>query len=103
MLQAKHCHRGLQPKTRLFGLELLDALLLFPALFVCVVLLKQLVLGCVLVVVLGATIRAVKWGRLPSYSQALLVFVLTDEHNAALGYDRAPLYPQQARRAELGE
>ena len=93
MLRAKPCHAGLHPKSKVFGLEPLDILLLFPALFVCVVLLGQLVLGLVVTVLLGVAIRVVKWDRLPGYSLTVLRYLVFNQHHCALGYDRAPPYP----------
>lgn len=93
MLRAKSCHAGLQPRSRIFGLEPLDILLLFPALFVCAVLLGQLVLGLVVTVLLGVAIRVVKWDRLPGYSLTVLRYLAISQHNSALGTDHAPPYP----------
>ena len=76
MLRPKPCHVGLRPRARIFGLEPLDVLLLFPALFVCAVLLGQLLLGLVVTVLLGVAIRVVKWDRLPGYSLTVLRYLV---------------------------
>ena len=93
MLTHKACHPGLRARTRFLGLEPVDALMLFPGLFVCVVLLKQLVLGVVITLLTALVIRLLKWGRLPGYTVDLAVYLLLPRHLASLGRDTAPLYP----------
>jgi hypothetical protein len=94
MLEPKACHQGLEPKSNFFGLEALDVLLLVPPLYVCAVLLHQILLGIGVALVLAMALRVMKWGRLPGYSLALFLYLVLPEHNAALGYDRAPPYPR---------
>jgi len=94
MLHPKVCHQGLKPSTKFFGLELLDALLLFPVLYVCGVLLHQFFLGLVATLVMAAIIRIIKWGRLPGYTLDLALYLVVSPTQSALGYDpHAPQYP----------
>ncbi|MFC1610839.1 hypothetical protein ACFL6C_07765 [Myxococcota bacterium] len=95
MLRAKPCHQGLQPRSRIFGLEPLDTFLLFPPLFVCVVLLDQIVLGVAVTVLLGVAIRVAKWDRLPGYTLTVLRYLALPQHNGALGHDDVPPYPSK--------
>ena len=92
MLQPKACHQGLRPRTRLWGLEPVDCLLLFPALYVCVVFLKQPLLGALVTIMSALVLRIVKWGRLPGYTLSLGLCLVLSEHHAALGRDDAPLW-----------
>ena len=96
MLRAKNCHQGLRPRTRFFGIEPVDGLILFPPLYVCTALLHQLVLGIGLVVLLATVIRLLKWGALPGYSSALFDFLTLPSDSPVLGHDRAPKYPREA-------
>ncbi len=93
MLRQKACHQGLQPRTRIFGLEPLDGLMLFPPLYLCTALLHDIALGIGVTVLLAVVIRLLKWGRLPGYTAALFAFLTTPAHTPVLGEDRAPRYP----------
>lgn len=95
MLQVKPCHTGLRPRVRFFGLEPVDTLFLFPGLYVCVVFLKQPILGAVLTVLLAVILRLLKWGKLPGYTLALFKHVFVSSNHAALGDDRVPPYPSE--------
>jgi hypothetical protein len=91
-MHAKHCHRALQVRTRLLGLELLDLLVLV---VVCypVGLFLHVFLALAMAVVLGTCLRLLKWGRLPDYTLDLVVYLLVaPEHTAAIGADHAPLH-----------
>ena len=94
MLAAKHCHQGLRPRSSFFGLEPVDFLLLFPALYVSVVFLRRPVIGVIVTVVGAVALKLLKWGRLPGYSQALATYLLLADHQSVLGADDAPSFPR---------
>jgi hypothetical protein len=95
-MQAKYCHQGLAPKSRIFGLEPLDLLVIIMAFYVSAVLMHQIALGLLVVAALTAILRFIKWGRLPGYSTALVLFLILPMHNLALGKDGAPSYPRRS-------
>ena len=93
MLIQKHCHGGLKAKASFFGLEPLDMLLLFPAMFICVVVARQPMFGVIITFALAGVIRILKWGRLPGYTLDLVAYAIFWRHMAVLGRDRMPPYP----------
>ena len=94
MLQPKPCHQGLKPTSKMFGLEPLDAMLLFPCFYVCGVLAGHFLLGLGVTLVMAVIIRVIKWGRLPGYSMDLILYLVVRPASPALGYDHAPSYPR---------
>ena len=91
-MQGKLCHRGLRPRSRLLGLEPIDLLLLFPGLYVCVVLLEEMLWGLVLTAVVGTALRLMKLQRLGGFSRDLLLYWLFPSSCDVLGTEQGPLY-----------
>ena len=86
----KKCHPGLRPKSRLFGLEPLDLLLLTPGFFVASVLLQRLGLALVVTALTGLALYGLKWGKLPGYSIALGRYLAFPRHCGVIEGDRLP-------------
>jgi len=94
VLPVKPCHQALRQRSRFFGLEPLDVLMLAPGFYLCSVVLGRPMLAVVTTLVGALVLRLIKWGRLPGYTLSLALYLLLPEHHAALGYDRAPRFPR---------
>ena len=90
-MQAKHCHQGLRARSRFFGLEPIDLLLLFPPLYVGAVLFGAPLVGVATTLTLAVALRALKLGRLPGTSLDLLMYLVINDHCPVLGTDTGPL------------
>ena len=98
MLVRKPCHAGLKPRSRFFGLEPIDILTLAPGFHLCSVVLGRPVVAVGVTVACGVALRLLKWGRLPGYSMALLMYLLLPAHAGVFGEDRgAPGFPRSGR------
>jgi hypothetical protein len=99
MSRVKHCHRALQVRSKLLGLDLLDLLVLvvigYP-----VGMLVGVLAGLAVAVVLGVCLRLIKWGRLPDFTLDLVIYALVaPECTPVTGQDAAPPYPVRTRSA----
>lgn len=97
MLARKTCHQGLRPRSRFFGLEPLDVLLLFPGFYVCSVLLQRPFLAVLISAALAIALRLLKLGRLPGHTFSLALYLLHANHTPVLGRDCAPRFPNSRK------
>jgi hypothetical protein len=85
VLRAKPCHRFLARRAGVLGLEAFDLLLIFPVLFVGSIVAGNLLLALVATALSAACLAALKWNKLPGYTQDLVRYVFERNHHSAFG------------------